>query len=151
MVTGECRCLEKPGPSPGIYCFECQICGKYHCGEGDAGRRKAKSDCEAHVLTHPECAPPPPPPKHPEIRITSVDAPIEAEGGESVATVAYLTNGMNVGGYAWAHLVDLDTEDVVGLRRESYVARMGSVYFSWSGLIMPNRNWRLRLECGHVE
>jgi len=84
----------------------------------------------------------------PDVRITRLDYPSSASPGETVVITVEVTNqGGDTAIPQWVRLVDLDTGEE--LKRKDFVLPTGgSTGASWS-LIMPDRDWRLRVEAGY--
>lgn len=92
---------------------------------------------------------------YPLIAITSVEAPVKAKVGEIIHVVTWFQNVGDAGGpdSCWYRVVDVDSglEVVPRATFPAFSIPAGQVGNIDSPLTMPNKEWRLRIEIGHVE
>jgi len=105
----------------------------------------------------------PPTPAYPSMRIhrvtvttsqgtfepTADETPI-AKAGETITIRVYFEETAGNGGSIWGKIIDFDTKEVVGRKKTLEVDPYETGYWTWS-LTMPDRDWHLECQIGHVE
>lgn len=87
--------------------------------------------------------------EEPKASIVSIEAPSEAAAGDKL-TLRMMIKNIGGSGVIFGRIKDLDTGDIVGPIQSTVLASGDTVKFSWYNVVMPNRDFKLRFEAGHI-
>jgi hypothetical protein len=83
--------------------------------------------------------------------ITNITAPSTVHAGSTFDVSVTIRNDGQTTDTLFASLTDVATGTLIGARQQASLAVGGTQTFTWTGIVMPNRDLTIRVDAGHVE